>query len=251
MRKYILSLFLILIFPSYLMATTYWISPTGTAANLAACSGATPLSGSAACSYDKAKGSEVVAGDIVYYRAGTYNISATAAIMPYNSGTVGSPIHFQNYNNEDVAFVGSGLYSHSIDLNCDPARSGTSNKRAYIHVHGSADHPITFTSFYKHLWILETDHNEISYCSFIGWPSAGRENTGSYIYRTAQYNWIHYCTFGQWGDCTPFGTDAGVVLQVGVEEDPQDLNTKYNLIENNEILHVGHHVVSFNRINKI
>jgi hypothetical protein len=221
---------------------TYWISPTGTAATLAACSGATPLSDTACCSYDKAQGPGVAPGDTAYYRGGTYALpSGAEAIKPTNSGSPSGPITFASYNDEDVVFQGSGTYSHSIDINCSAARGGTSNKRAYIRVHGSPGHPIVFNHFYKHLWILASDHNEISYCKFYGMAAEGHENTGSYIYVSAQYNWIHNNTFAQWGDCTPYGTDAGGPFQMGIN-DADDHLTRYNLVEDNDMSQGGHHV---------
>jgi hypothetical protein len=241
LKKYSLLLFLVFIsLPCF--ATTYWISPTGEAANLAACDGETPLSGTDACSYDKANGAGVIAGDTVYYRSGAYNITSTA-IDPYNTGTDGNVITFSSYNSEDVQFnwvAESGSSSYAIDLNSD---SGT--VRSYIKIND-----IHFNSFPGHLWILKGDHNEISYCSFIGYPSYFTQANfagvfqATYIYRNAQYNWIHNNIFGQWGYNATYGYDTGGVFGLGLEASLTD-KTMYNLVENNEMYSGGHHVAYF------
>ena len=183
----------------------------------------------------------LVAGDTVYIKGGTYSGITGSAIDPVNTGTAGNIITYSSYNNEDVQIVGSGTSSLAVDLDSE---YGT--VRSYIKVHD-----LHFTNFMEHLWIRKGSHNEISYCSFIGYPAGATKNdflgtwSASYIYRQATYNWIHHCTFGQWGICEPYGTDVGVVFQVGVETSTTDF-TKYNLIENNEFYHGGHHVVSFN-----
>jgi len=226
-------------------AATYWVSSTGSAANLAACSGATPLSGASACSYDEANGSGVVAGDTVYYRAGSYTGITTSAINPYNTGTAGNVITFSAYNNEDVEFTGSGLSSVAVNLDSE---YGT--VRSYIKVSG-----MTFNNFNKHLWIRKGGHNEVSYCTFLGYPTTAASSgdlawSASYVYRQAQYNWIHHNTFGNYGWCNPYGTDYGVVFQMGLESDITD-QTKYNLVEYNTMYHGGHHVISLNGTNNV
>ena len=183
----------------------------------------------------------LVAGDTVYIKAGTYGGITGSAIDPVNTGTAGNIITFTSYNNDDVQIVGSGTSSMAVDLDSD---SGT--VRSYIKVQG-----LHFTNFMRHLWIRKGSHNEISHCSFIGFPAGATLSnfqgtwSASYIYRQATYNWIHHCTFGDWGICEPYGTDVGVVFQVGLETSTTD-KTQYNLIEDNEFYHGGHHVISFN-----
>ena len=236
-----IMLYLFISCASSAWATTYWISPTGAAANLATCSGSTPLSGASACSYDKANGSAVVAGDIVYYRAGIYSGITGNAINPSNTGTAGKVITFTAYNSESVEFVGSGLSSQAVNLNSD---YGT--VRSYIKVNS-----LRFTNFMRHLWILKGQHNEISNCSFTGYPPTATDAdiqgtwSASYIYRQAMYNWIHDCTFGKWGGASSYGNDFGVVFQLGLEESATDL-TRYNMVERCEMYGGGHHVVSTN-----
>jgi hypothetical protein len=186
--------------------------------------------------------SVLVAGDTVYIRGGTYTLNASLeqnAISPVNSGSAGSPITFTNYNNEDVVFQ-TGRYA--VYLNCGgPARGGSSNKRAYIKVSGSPGHPMTFNNFKYQLWILTTDHIEITYCTFFDRISGGGTPQGTYIYINAAYNWIHNNKFSRWGSCEPYGTDAGGPFQMGIN-DADDHGTQYNLVENNEMAYGGHHV---------
>ncbi len=217
---------------------TYWVSSTGTA-SWANCRSPTPLSGSSACSYSTAN-SNAAPGDIVYYRGGTYSGITGSAINPTNTGTAGNMITFSSYNNEDVQFVGSGLSSTAVNLDSE---YGT--VRSYIKVND-----LHFTHFERHLWIRRGSHNEIASCSFIGYPteatsSSNLEWSGSYIYRQATYNWVHNNTFGIYGWCQPYGTDYGVVFQVGLETSTTDLS-QHNLIEYNEMYSGGHHVVSLN-----
>ena len=183
----------------------------------------------------------LVAGDTVYIKGGTYSGITGSAIDPANTGTAGNIITYSSYNNEDVQIVGSGTSSFAVDLDSE---YGT--VRSYIKVHD-----LHFTNFMQHLWIRKGSHNEISYCSFIGYPEGATVNnfngvwSASYIYRQATYNWIHHSTFGVWGICAPYGTDVGVVFQVGLETSTTDY-TRYNLIEDNEFYSGGHHVISFN-----
>lgn len=168
-------------------AATYWISPTGAASNLAACSGSTPLSGTAACSYDKANGSGVVAGDTVYYRAGTYTISSGNAIAPYNSGAEESYITFASYSNEVAAFVGTNYNVYAVNL----------TGKDYIHVTGydgaTSARGITFSGFYRNIWIYNgSDYNRIDHIevgsAFATTPSIWQASTdysvGDYVVQT-------------------------------------------------------------------
>src|SRR5438105_12126241 len=86
-------------------AATHWVSPTGVAA-WASCVGATPLSGTSACSLGTAN-SNAAAGDLVYLRAGTYNqAGGSAAFQPSHSGTSASAmITFQGYTGETVTIT--------------------------------------------------------------------------------------------------------------------------------------------------
>jgi hypothetical protein len=235
----------------------YWVSPTGTS-SWANCKSTSPLSGTAACSLTTAN-SNAFAGDTIYLRGGTYSGITGDAINPTNTGTAGNIITFSSYNGEDVQLIGSGTSSSAVNLDSQCQDGGTIHPcavtRNYIKIHD-----LHFSNFNKHLWIRFGSHNEISYCSFIGMPPGSTLSTldwsASYIYRNAYYNWVHHSTFGDYGICEPYDTDFGVVFQVGVESMlDSDFNngyfTKYNLVENNEMYHGGHHVVSFNGINNV
>jgi len=212
-------------------ATTYWVSPTGAAANLAACSGATPLSGTSACSYDKANGSGVAAGDTVYYRAGTYSGITGTVISPYNNGTSGSRITFSAYNNEVVTFVGGGPTCTAVNL-----------PRTYIKVSG-----IIFQNFYHHLVILSGSYNEIENCTFDG--MYGLDWRGSNIMNGSHHNWIHGSTFTHYGYFGG-GDDAGVPLEIGYDSGPNP-GIYYNVLDNNIFAYGGHHVVGLQGIQTV
>lgn len=88
---------------SPLYAATYYVSPTG-AATWSNCSGSTPLNGTSACSWQTAM-ANALAGDIVYFRSGTYlpgvsNDREYPAMNPANSGISGNPITFAAYSGE-------------------------------------------------------------------------------------------------------------------------------------------------------
>lgn len=56
------------------------------------------------------------AGDTVYFRGGTYNIMGTSSwyipdLQPANSGTFGSPINFEGYQNETAIFAADNANS--------------------------------------------------------------------------------------------------------------------------------------------
>lgn len=237
MKKLICFLILALCFPlSVLAANPYWVDDNGTETTWGNCQSASPMSGTSCCTLATAN-SNLAAGDTVYLRVGTYNISGdnyASGIDPTNTGTSGNVITYSAYNDEAVEFVGGAIYCMAIDLNSD---SGT--VRSYIKVHG-----ITFTNFFKHLWILKGDYNEISHCSFIGMYDTGNLTwRGSTVYRNATYNHIHDCTFGDYGAFTP--DNESVVFELG-NETASDDGTSYNLIEDCHFYHGGHHVMGMN-----
>jgi hypothetical protein len=263
-KKLLFIIAFILLWASTVDATTYWISPTGAAANLAACAGETPLSGTDACSYDKANGSGVAAGDTVYYREGTYTISGTA-ISPYNTGTnlTTGLITFSAYNSEVVEFVNTSTSwsARAINLNsrCQDGNGyyDCSPLLSYIKVHG-----IKFTTFNTFVYILGGSHNEISNCNFNrvkNQTASGLAWQGSWIYYHSQYNYIHDNIFYHYGAFDE-SNDHGVLFEIGVDEagleaDGGDATcatspcsgvalSNYNLLENNTFLGGGHHVLA-------
>lgn len=105
-------LIMLLIFPPSGLAATYWVAPTGAAA-WGSCVGSTPLSGASACPVATAF-SSAVAGDLVYFRGGTYTVPQRNTGDGYgvyytvaNSGTAGNEITFQAYTGETPTFNGT------------------------------------------------------------------------------------------------------------------------------------------------
>lgn len=217
----------------------YWVSNSGSATWTSAKS-AVELSGSACCKLDTAN-KKARAGDTVYLRSGTYDTVTGAAINLTNTGNSTEKIFISSYNNENVNFIGSGTSSYAVNLNSD---YGT--VRSYIKIND-----LHFSNFMRHLWILRGTHNEISNCSFIGYPPEAVQSDfngyfqASNIFRKARYNWIHDCTFGIWGYNATYGADNGGVFGCGLESSTTD-STRYNLIENNEMYAGGHHVAYLN-----
>jgi hypothetical protein len=237
-------------FPVATGATNHYVSPTGTAEWEQCTSIGTP------CPLATAN-TNAVAGDTVYLRGGTYSGITGSAINPSNTGTAGNMITFSAYNGEDVQIIGSGANPTAVNLDSDCQPGGEHGPcavtRNYIKVTG-----LHFSHFNRQLWIRYGSHNEISYCFFIGMPddTSNLEWAGTYIYRNSYYNWIHHNTFGDFGQCEPYGNDYGVVFQMGLETLPDyDISnswlTKYNLVEYNNMYHGGHHVVSFYGVNNV
>ncbi len=191
----------------------YYASSTGTATWSQCTNIVTP------CSLNTAN-SNAVAGDTIYLRAGTYN---GIYINPSNSGTASQRITYQNYGSEVVTIQDA---TYGIHL----------NGKSYIKVQG-----INFYNLDKFLWFENNaDYNIIAYNIFdqsrnIGW-------SGSKIYRSSSYNWIHHNTFSKYGECTVAGSDEGSVLDIGNENVNDDFSN-YNLIEDNTLFHGGHHIL--------
>jgi len=252
-----LLIFLIVFFgvlvPSYSLATTYWVSPTGAAANLAACSGATPLSGTSACNYARANGLGVVAGDTVYYRTGTYSGITGSFISPYNSGTSGSRITFATYSNEVVTVVGA---------NNNTGWAIVLSNKNWIKVTGydgsTAARNFKFSNFFVNLWVYDgssgsyvgpgSNYNEVSYCDFGAYTTAAFNldvYRGSTMFHSSTYNWVHHNTFHDCGGQPPTQYDVCSPLEIGWDDNPANSgdNTNYNVIENNKIYHGGHNAL--------
>ncbi len=168
----------------------------------------------------------LVAGDTLYIKAGTYD----SYIRPINSGTFRKPITYRNYQKDTVTIANT---AYGIHL----------NSKSYICVYG-----VNFVECDKFLWLQNNaSHNAIAYCNF----DQGRhvEWSGSKIYRTSSYNWVHHCRFSKYGYCTD--NDIGSILDIGNEESRTDTSS-YNLIEDNTMLHGGHHILGiFGRFNVI
>jgi hypothetical protein len=194
----------------------YWIDDNG-AATWQGCRSATPLSGTDACSLNTAN-LNVQEGDTVYLRAGSYS----QYIEPSSSGTSSERITFKNYGSETVT-IEDTAYGILLDGN------------DYITVEG-----INFYNLDRFMYLLNgADHNIIAYCNFDQMRGYA-DWAGSRIRFDSQYNWIHHCRFSGYGECP--GSDRGAVLDIGEDDTSTDYSS-YNLIEDNEMYHGGHHVL--------
>ncbi len=159
----------------------------------------------------------LIEGDTVYIKAGAY----TSYIAPTRSGTASHRITYRAYGS-DIVTVQNASYGILLD------------GRSYITVQG-----INFLNLDKFLWLQNgANYNIIAYCNFdqgrnIGW-------SGSKIYRSSSFNWVHHCRFSKYGYYTD--DDIGCILDIGNEESTTDL-TDHNLIEDNVMFHGGHHVL--------
>ena len=159
------------------------------------------------------------AGDTVYIKAGTYS----TFIEPANSGTDTSRIAYKNFGSDVVTISGG---THGIHLNA----------RTYVTVQGINVKSTT------HLLFLENhaDHNQIFDCSF---EQSAKDWDTSVIHTSSQYNHLKNLKFSKGGWCNRAAKDdVGSVLDIGDEYSSTDL-TRYNLIENSEFFHGGHHVM--------
>jgi len=177
----------------------------------------------------------LVAGDTAYIKAGTYT-GTSNYINPSNSGSASQLITYRNYGTDTVT-ISSG--SRGIRI------SG----KSYINVTG-----INFYDLDESMYLISgASNNTISYCTFdsasnyVSWSS-------SIIYQNSSYNWIHHCTFHDYGYCDSghgSGSGQGTLLDIGNEESGTD-NSSYNVIENSTFYHGGHHVLGiFSKYNTV
>lgn len=193
-------------------ANTYWVDDNGAAA-WGACKSETELSGASACTLATAL-ANAVAGDTVYLRTGTYS----TYINPTNSGSSGLLITFSNYNSE-VVTVSNASYGLLLD------------GKSYVKVSG-----IIFTNIDIFMYIQNSaNYNEVSGCTFGPMRNSVTWH-GSSIWYNSSYNWIHGCTFTSFNQ----GGITGSLFDIGRELVYND-TSYYNLVENNEFKHGGHH----------
>jgi hypothetical protein len=169
----------------------------------------------------------LVAGDTVLIKTGTYN---DATINPARSGSSESErITYRNFENDIVTITNAQTYDVGLRL----------DTKSYITIQG-----IHFTGQKRFLYIrYNSNYNIISFCTF---DSAKMTNgqtatwAGSVISGSSQHNWIHHCRFSNYGYYT--NDDISCVIDIGAESDSTD-TTRYNLIENSQFFHGGHHVM--------
>jgi len=108
-KVYFFCLVMVVASHSLGMATEYYVSTSGSSPWAACTNISTP------CSLETAR-SNAVAGDTVYLRGGTYELPSVSvgptdywaiAFLPAQSGSIGNPITFQAYREEDVFFDNS------------------------------------------------------------------------------------------------------------------------------------------------
>jgi hypothetical protein len=195
----------------------YWVSPTGAAA-WASCMSTTPLADAAACPIATANQS-AVAGDTICLRGGNY----ATGIAPQKDGTEAARITFAAYASEGAKFTG--------------AITGIKvTGRGYITIDSvSTDGARTFADLIgaHHVWILNSQLTNSSDTG--GWP------VGVRMYNDAHHNRLSGCTIGNSGYMTS-DDDIGGVMNVGNWENVTD-STAYNLIENCDFYHGGHHII--------
>jgi hypothetical protein len=170
----------------------------------------------------------LVAGDTLFIKAGTY----ASYIAPVNSGTPSSSITYQNFGTDVVTIQNT---SNGILL----------DGKSYVKVQG-----INFYNLDAFMYLQNgANHNIIAYCNFNQMRSFGNWS-GSKIYYSSSYNWVHHCTYSRWGQCGGSSTQ-GSVLDIGNEEVNNDFS-EHNLIENSTLFEGGHHVLGlFGRYNTI
>jgi hypothetical protein len=251
---------LFILLPIY--AETYWVSPTG-AATWANCDGATPLSGTAACTLYTAN-NNAVAGDTIYLRGGTYTFTSSSGcgnnyscgIFPKNRGTLNARITYSAYTGETPVLTADGTaptYTSGVTIMQGTAEAGT-----YIRVTG-----ITFVgipnwvSIYNYGSYNEIDHNifysetgqDFYGAAGISIVSICAGSAGYTCY--SKHNWIHHNTMAkvhEYGDQSCH--EGADLIRIGhgyPSSDPADNATSvkddYNTVEDNVLSYAGHAIM--------
>lgn len=200
--------------------STYWVSPTGTAAweNVRS---ETPLLGAACCSLSTAN-ANASAGDTVYLRTGTYS----TGIKPSGSGSAGNVMTFMAYPGETPTISASN------------ARAITIVGKSYIKVDGIRSYESQAFFFIGY----GACYNEITNCAFD--KSSGQYSAGLItFYNTAfteggpsNHNWLHHNVFSRYGKISSGGNDLGTVRIAGSKTD----TSAYNTFEDNIFFYGGH-----------
>lgn len=233
-------------------AGTYWVSPTG-AAPWAACSGATPLNGTSACSLNTAN-SNLVAGDTVYLRGGTYDLKTLGVsygISPNNNGTgVSNRITYAAYSGETPVIMSSDTSGADYEALYLPGSS-------YIRVTGITIHNVRFWARMYGGNSSGSNYNEIDHCTFYNdisytpntttWGFLIGNPSTSPVYWSTN-NWIHDNTMYQLhqdnnNNCTDDGSD---IIRIGNAPTSNNFvtdNDNNNTIENNVLYYAGHALI--------
>jgi hypothetical protein len=204
----------------------YWVSPTGEA-TWSNSYNEDPLSGMACCSLATAN-ANAVAGDTVYFRGGTYNIS----LHPAHSGTLANRITWRAYGSEVPTFTVTDDWRYAIWT------LGTSYSR-FIGIRSYQS--LAFFALY-----YGSCYNEFRDCVF--------EESGGYNYSQgmivgyntsftamspSSHNWFYNCTFLKYGEVVSEGgslNDLGSIANSAGYSDTSGNNT----FENCDFSHGGH-----------
>jgi hypothetical protein len=226
------------------LATTYYVSPTGSA-TWTSCASGTPLSGTSACSRATAL-QHASGGDTVYFRGGTYSLSGDGSdignegFYPTNSGSSGSAITFMAYPGETpiISGVGAAQWRNTYGF--------MFYGKSHIRVSGFVfQNVFTYGLIRQSSNHIEIDHN--NFTSDAGYQTGyGIEMSGVSACDTyncwVTHNWIHDNTLGlkyaSDGPCT----EQVDMLRIGSGYGAGNTveNDNYNTVENNVFYSASH-----------
>ncbi len=156
-----LCLIILALAPGVSWAGTYYVSPSGSGST----AWATCTNINTSCSWTTAM-ANATAGDLVYFRGGTYNVGTIgserdyANMRPTNSGTPGNPITFKAYPGETPAITGT------VD------NSGTATQSTAAYFGCSYVNYITWDGFAATLQLYSSDNNNNTETqTFAAWHS--------------------------------------------------------------------------------
>lgn len=223
----------------------YWVSPTGTALWDDAYS-EEPLSGTDCTTLARAT-ANAAAGDMVYFREGTYTIGSTgiaAAFEPDNSGTEGNPITFSAYSTEVPQFEQAGLtYKCYASL---------LNGISWVRMTG-----LHFHNFQNYgCWIYGGgSYNEIDHCWFTRDEAYGAGDRviiiGEFSSPWSTHNWVHHNYIQGHHHTTPCNEAIDIIKVGGAQSSPYS-EDDYNTIEDNFLEYSGHaNIVTYSKHNVV
>lgn len=217
-------------------AFTYWVSSTG-ASSWATCKSNTDP-GENYCSRATAM-SSAVAGDVVYFKGGTYTMAAYGTgIAPVNSGSVGSVITFQAAPGETPIINGAST-AYGLYLSGD----------SYIKIDGFTIQDIGYWGYI----IGGSHYNEITNCTFTS--TAGNEVGGGIKLNGTScathdcwntHNLFHHNVFSkrQAADaCSEFVDLIRIGEAYSAADSPLAVQDNYNTIEDNNFSHTAHTII--------
>lgn len=226
--RYAVLIFLLTTFPVF--AGTYWVDDNG-AADWGSCESGSALSGASACGLQTAL-NNVAANDTVYMRGGTYN---RGLIFVNLSGTSGSRITFEAYNDETVEIKNTannyaGQYYALFFRNS-----------SYITIRGIYfERAVSGEIFFE--MQRNSDYNIIDDCEFN--PIGGVWRIYSGVNDTpaqgCNHNWIRNSTVYYIGRVKTNCEDNGGMRLGGADFDDHSGN---NTFENNHFYKGAHHVL--------